>query len=276
MSSFYVIGERILNQKKRLEIIRQKHLREQKRKRILIHRIVFASGIAIVLLLLILLISRCASSGTEENNVVTQATPIPTVEPVISPTEISQYYYADSAFVGNSFIDGMIIYDLIDGADYFTKIGLNVSDAATKSMDNSNVPIIDELKTDKKYKKIFMMFGENELGWIDPDIFVVKYGKLIEKAKLYQPDSKIYLLSVTPISKKVSDENIDNTNNESIVKYNELIKQLAEDKGVIYADIHSAIKEPDGTLADSAASDGIHFGKDYYEKCLLYIQNNIK
>ncbi len=37
--------------------------------------------------------------------------------------ELRRHFFEDSAFVGNSFIDGMIIYDLVDGADYFFKGG---------------------------------------------------------------------------------------------------------------------------------------------------------
>ena len=84
------------------------------------------------------------------------------------------------------------------------------------------------------------------------------------------------MLAITPVTKEVSDNNVDNTNNEQIVKYNELIKKLAESKGVVYADVYSAVFGENGNLPDGVASDGIHFGEDYYKKCLVYIQNNIK
>ena len=121
-----------------------------------------------------------------------------------------------------------------------------------------------------------MIFGENELGWANSDTFVEQYDALIDKAKSYQSTAKIYLLAITPVTKEVSDNNVDNTNNEQIVKYNELIKKLAESKGVVYADVYSAVVGEDGNLPDGVASDGIHFGEDYYKKCLVYIQNNIK
>ena len=67
---------------------------------------------------------------------------------------------------------------------------------------------------------------------------------------------------------------MDNANNDLIRQYNELIKGLATEKGVTYLDIYSAVADKDGNLPAGSASDGVHFGKDYYEKCLLYIQNN--
>ena len=274
-----ILGESILNQKERLEVIRQKHEQENRKRKIFFHRIIFGAGVIVIVLIVIFSVKGCVSSISEraerkrQEEIAAQATPEPT-QAVRNATEIDQSYFANSAFLGNSFIDGMVVYDMIDGADYFAKIGLNVNDAMTKSTDMGTVPVIDELNSDKKYSKVFMMFGENELGWANPDIFVQQYGALVDKAKEYQPDSRIYLFAITPVSKTVSDKNIDSTNNEQILKFNKLIEQLAADKGVVYADIHSAVVADDGTLPEDAASDGVHFGKEYYKKCLLYIQNN--
>lgn len=280
-----------MTQKERLEKIREAHEAARKKRRILIHRVLLFAAVVIIIVIAALVIRGCAVSVAEkreakrqlelseqqqieeEQRTAAQATPTPTPVP---PGEIDRTYYSNSAFVGNSFIEGMIIYDLVGGADYFAKIGLNVNDADTKTMDGSKVSVIDELNNDKKYNKIFMMFGENELGWRDTDTFVTKYAALIDKAKQYHSESTIYLLSIPPASKTASDKNINSVNNERILEYNELIKKLASDKGVIYADIHSAVKQEDGTLPESAASDGIHFGEDYYKKCLIYMQNNIK
>lgn len=262
-------------------MIKQKHEIEQRRRKIMTHRIITAAGAAVIILIIIFAVKGCVShmaeKSEERRQEQTEAVPssTPTEIPIENPNEISQMYYSHSAIVGNSFVEGMIIYDLIEGADYFAKVGLSVNDALTKSIQGGSVPVIDELKTDKKYNKIFMVFGENELGWVNADKFVSQYGALIDKAKEYQPQSKIYLLAITPITKKVSDQNIDGANNERIIEYNSLIQQLAADKGAVYADVYSAVKGADGTLPEGAASDGIHFGEEYYKKCFLYIQNNL-
>ena len=160
----------------------------------------------------------------------------------------------------------------MEDADFFAKTGLSVEQALEE--DENGISVVDGLADDKKYSRIFMMFGENELGWADSDVFAELYGKVIDQAAKYQPQARIYLLSITPITKKASDENVDNANNDLIRQYNELIKGLATEKGVTYMDIYSAVADKDGNLPAGSASDGVHFGKDYYEKCLLYIQNN--
>ena len=249
-----------MNQKERLEMIRRKRLREQRRRKFLIRR-VFVFAVAIIIAALVIFaIKGCVSSVSQraeqkrQEELAAMSTQTPTTAPAqkSNSSDIDQNYYQNSAFIGNSFVDGMMNYSLVEGADYFARIGLNVNDAMTKSTSTGTVPVIEELNNGKQYNKIFMIFGENELGWANSDTFVEQYGALIDKAKSYQSTAK------------------------QIVKYNELIKKLAESKGVVYADVYSAVLGEDGNLPDGVASDGIHFGEDYYKKCLVYIQNNIK
>lgn len=272
------IGEKILEQKERLERIKKKHAKQRYKLKILRHRLMIGVCAVILILLVIVVIKSCVSYTSklhEEERLQTTEIPQATQTPIVQSDEIVAEYYANSAFVGNSFIEGLALYSFFEDVDYFAKIGLNVNDALTKPTSTGTVPVIEELNNGKQYNKIFMMFGENELGWQNKDIFISQYGVLIDKAKEYQPESKLYLLGVTPVTKEVSDANENNTNNDSIKEINEMIKQLALDKGAVYADLYDVVAGEDGTLPADAASDGIHFGEEYYKKCLVYIQNNL-
>lgn len=278
-------------QKERLNEIKKRHTIEQRKKRIKTNRIVFATGVLAALLVIILIIvgavkgisGKIEAKKAEEARIAAEEQARLEAEKKASeeaaytpnPNEVDQRYYAKSAFVGNSFFEDLFLCDFLDDADYFYKTGLSVDKAMTEAMTTGVVPVVEELDTDKEYKRIFLMFGENELGW-DEDTFVDKYGVLIDKVKKYQPNAKIYLLSITPITKKESDKNIDNTNNDQIVYFNGLIEDLAKEKDCTYADIAKAVADKDGVLPANAATDGVHFGKDYHEKCLLYIQNHYK
>ena len=55
----------------------------------------------------------------------------------------------------------------------------------TDAMDMSDIPVVDELSVGKKYDKIFLMFGENEVGWIG-NSFIETYEELIKKGGLYE------------------------------------------------------------------------------------------
>lgn len=275
-----------MNQRERLDEIKNKHKKEQIRRKILIHRIIVAVAVFVILAVIVFAVRGLVSAVSERNErkrqeeaAIAAQTPVAATQPPVS-NEIDQSFYTGSAFVGNSFIEGMIIYDLVEGADYFSKVGLTVDDAL--EADESGKSVIDGLSDGaengqtKMYSRIFVMFGENELGWVYPDTFYTEYGKAVDKIKEYQPMSNIYLLAITPVTKAVSDKNEDNTTNERINEYNELIKKLASEKGVNYADIYSATADETGALPEGAASDGVHFGEDYYKKCLIYIQNTLR
>lgn len=203
------------------------------------------------------------------------AKPTPTPAPSYNSKGIDETFYKNSVFVGNSFIEGMQIYELISDAEYFSKVGLSVSQANTVATNLGTVPVIEELNSGKKYDKVFMMFGENEVGWIGNSFFE-QYAELINKVKSYQPQAKIYLMAITPISKGVSDDNIDGLSIDLVNDYNTRMKALAKDCGAVFADIFSATVGKDGFLPKEAATDGIHFGEDYYIKCLKYMQENCK
>lgn len=165
------------------------------------------SAVGILLLILILIISGIRSCGNNASKApVVTVVPAVTLPPEgltaspgpvgnVTEADINQSYFKSSCFVGNSVIESMEVYELLDDADYFARIGLNVTDANRLAMDNSNIPVIDELNNDKQYNRIFMMFGENELNWPSTDSFKSAYATLIKKAKKYQPTAKIYLLA---------------------------------------------------------------------------------
>lgn len=255
--------------------------REARKKRAFALRCAAAVFAAAILFLIVFGVKSCVSAinqkraereAQEQAEIAASATPTPA--PVI-PTEgnIDNNFYSDSVFIGNSFIDGMEIYKLVSGADYFSRIGLTVKDAMRLSTNWGDVSVIDELKSKTQYSKIFMMFGENELSWEDAGSFKIDYALLIEKAREYQPNAQIYLMGITPVTEAVSNLNENGMTKENIGRFNELILEVAKEENVNFADLYSAVANANGYLPPEAASDGIHFDEKNYKKCLVYIQN---
>lgn len=260
----------------------QRNSRKKQQRKYAVRRI---GALVIALAAVILIITAVRGCGGKAGGpvvtvlpgeTVSPVTPQPSIGPVgnVTQSDISQQYFANSCFVGNSVIEGMEIYELVDGADYFARIGLNVTDASKLSTSTGSVPVIDELNSSKKYSRIFMMFGENELNWPSMDVFKSDYASLIKKAKKYQPSAKIYLLSVTPISKTADSQQYEGASKDAIVKLNKHIKSIAEANGAEYVDLFTALADKNGFLPEGVAADGIHFDKDYYIKSLVFIQNN--
>lgn len=267
------------------DIQRRKEERERKvrKKQIIASRCTAAVFCACIIFLLIFGIKSCvgaissrrAEKEAQRTLETVMVTSVPTSAPM-SADGIDSEFYRNSAFVGNSFVDGMEIYDLIGGADYFARVGLNVRDAMTLTTSSGSVAVIDELKSEKRYNKIFMIFGENELGWQSTDSFKQDYAALIEKARGYQPQAEIYLLAVTPVSEKVSKVGEDGATKENVERFNKLILEVAKEENVNFANVYNAVADERGYLPDDAASDGVHFSREYYKKCLIYLQDVFK
>lgn len=67
-------------------------------------------------------------------------------------------------------------------------VGLTVRTVFTESVAGSTIPVIDELKA-KQYKTVILVFGENELGWVYPEIFKEEYAKVIDAVRERQPSA---------------------------------------------------------------------------------------
>lgn len=199
-----------------------------------------------------------------------QGQPMTELEPaIVMPAETQKPSentdFSGVALLGNSHIDGFHIYNSLPGADCLYRVGLNVKTVYEKPMLGEKIPIIDKL-LEKQYTHILLSFGENELGWQYPEIFIEDYKTLIQTVQERQPNAKIYIQSILPVAAEVSRRNEDNTNNERIRAYNELLRALAEEMQLSYVDAATALQDDKGNLPDNAAADGIHLGQTYNKK----------
>lgn len=235
----------------------------ERMKRTFLKRIAEAGCLAAALLLL----TACGASGEPAASELVSG-------PVSEPAAETEADLSNAAILGNSYVDGFVTYNVLPDTDCFYRIGLTVRTVFTKTMLGSEIPVIDELANGKTYDRIFLMFGENELGWPNTQAFYDGYGEVIDAVRERQPEAVIFIQSILPVSAEVSAENIDCTNNEQIVKFNGMLQNLAEEKDAVYLDVASVMADENGCLPDDAATDGIHPGIEYYKKWAEYLKEN--
>lgn len=180
--------------------------------------------------------------------------------------------FSDACFIGDSRTVGLSLNGDKPGADFFASQGLNISTALTDPVvtnaDGTTSTVIEAL-WNKKYRRIFVSFGLNELGWPYYDNFISQYCDLVEQIKSVQNDADIYIQSILPVASFVSSEQDKEIfTNEKIDEFNTYISQVAERTGTNYLEVNSYFKTSAGALPDDAATDGIHFVKSY---CLKWI-----
>lgn len=183
--------------------------------------------------------------------------------------------YSDAAFIGDSRTEALKTYGLLNGATYYTYKGLKVDTVFTE-------PCIDEGGTKMtvmdaialhRYKRIYISLGVNELGWVSTDIFIEDYGKIIDTLKETQPDATIYVQAILPVSAKKSEQD-PIYNNPRINEFNELLQEMAADKGVTYLAVNTAVMDETGALPVGASTDGVHPNIDYCRKWTAYLDAN--
>lgn len=210
------------------------------------------------------------ATSTSSSTSATQQTTSSTVpqavlgETVPPAPEVEQSYFDDAVFIGNSRSEGFKLYAGVNNASYLVYKGLNVRTILTKEIieiDGQKLTAIQALEK-KKYGKIYIMLGINELGWPYENVFIEEYGTIIDKIKNLQPDAVIYVQSIFPVS-AARDAKGDSVNNKRILTYNELIKKMVREKGVYYLNVAEALQNEAGVLPPEASNDGVHLKAAY-------------
>lgn len=194
---------------------------------------------------------------------------------VTATKEAQEEYYKDAVFIGDSRTQGLQINAGLTSPDFFAGRGLNVKNARTekvvKNAAGKAVTVVDALK-DKQYKKVYICFGINELGWPYTNIFADEYQKTIDAIKKIQPNAEVVVQGILPVTEKKSkSDKIFNMKN--VKKFNKVIKKMAEDNGETYVDNSPAVANDKGYLPSDVTPDGIHMNREYCKRILAYIVN---
>ncbi len=193
-----------------------------------------------------------------------------------STTVVDNDYFEDVVFVGDSVTSGIKLYKTAKNALVLSKTGLNIEVIDEPiEVDGQVMSIIDFIKQSAR-KKIYIMIGSNGIGWLKNDYMIRLYGEWINKVKQQVPGCVIFVQSVLPITKELSDFNLTKQNmltNEKISSYNAALQEMCRQKQVYFLDVAQEFKNEEGALPDEASPvDGMHINAEYYNLWLEYIK----
>lgn len=191
-------------------------------------------------------------------------------------TVVDDSYFDDALFIGDSRTEGFMMYSSLANIHAYCSKGLSISriytDAIVPMEDGRTVTVMEALQ-EQEFKKIYIMFGVNELGWPYDDLFEEQYSKVVQDIKRLQPDALIYVQNIIPISAaRSATDNI--YNNTNVTRFNGMIETICNEQNVIYLDVASALADSTGALPAGASVDGIHCNGEYCDKWLDYLKNN--
>lgn len=181
---------------------------------------------------------------------------------------VDESYFDDALFIGDSRTVGLYEYaGLEERADFFCKTSLTIWTVLEKPIvknEEGKSITVEEALQEKRYGKIYLMLGINELGRGNTELFMEQYKKVVERIRELQPDAVLFVEGIMRVAgEKSSTDPI--FNNANINERNENIARLANNKDIFYIDVNEAVCDEFGDLVAEYTFDQIHLKAAYYE-----------
>lgn len=223
-----------------------------------------------------------------------EPTPLPASEvpaewdfssPAPETAAVDDDYFSDAVFLGDSRSDGLRLYGGIRGADFLAHKSLMVFQiTGTGGVEKKEIPkngtgekktALDWLK-EKSYTKIYLMFGINELGYGNIQEFADAFSLCVDEVRDLQPDAVLYIQSLIPVAPEKAHQFNPAAwlNNDNVVAYNATLRQVCEEKKVVYVDVREVMEDQNGDLPAEGTTDGVHFTRSYYQKWYAYLKTH--
>ncbi len=195
----------------------------------------------------------------------------------LSFCEVSDDYFDDAVFIGDSRVVSLYEYSDWKEATYYCSSGMTLGgvfkDPTGRWKDgNWKVNIADALQQ-KQYKKVYIMLGINDMGVGDLDYFMNHYTDMVNQIHEWQPDAIIYIMSIMNVSAERNAQG-DYINNEAIRVRNERLKELDNGRDTFYLDINSVVCDENGCLNAEYTFDGVHLYAQYVPLWTDYLKTH--
>lgn len=198
-------------------------------------------------------------------------------QPVPVAPAVEEDYFADAAFVGDSRTDGFRLYSGLTQGEFIVKTGMSVFRLEEDRVNyhGEKLTVLEALGRES-YGKIYLSIGINELGEYNDQGYYDHYAKLVDDIRAQQPRALIYVQLITPVNAQKCKEKSQPyyVTNEQIGVYNDLLRQLVQDKRVLLLDPAEALVDETGQPPYDTVTDGVHFTKPTYRLWLEYLKTH--
>ncbi len=177
---------------------------------------------------------------------------------------VDDSYFEDAVFLGDSRTEGLMLYSGLKHGDFLWHRGMSVFHADSEKyrvveVDGEKYTLTEALAR-KKYGKVYLMLGINELGYASSS-YEKTLAALVDRIGQIQPEAVIYLQTLMPVNDAKAREKELSVyiNNENVEAFNRAIVRVAGEKRVVLLDTASLYRGEDGQLPEELTVDGVHF-----------------
>lgn len=214
------------------------------------------------------------SENYRPNEEITLPTEVPTTEPPY--IDVTEDWFDDVLFIGDSRTVGLREYARLGDADYFCSVGMTVFDATEQELSDRNFSAtnLEGLLRSKRYNKIYISLGLNECGY-PYDLLMEGYESLLNTVRKHQPHAVIILHGMITVSrKKAASEWYFSL--ENLQKVNAGIREFADGNMIHYINADDHFADEEGYLPSDLTADGCHFYISGYQEWGRWIYDNAK
>lgn len=176
-------------------------------------------------------------------------------------------YFDDAAFLGDSRTLGISDYAGLDEADFYCDSGMTIfkilEEEVTYQKTGSKV-LMPEVLQNKKYGKIYIMLGMNELGYGNTEMYLEQYRQVLNQIREWQPEAIIYIMANLHVSEEKNNMETE-FNNMNINSKNAASAELANGTDVFYLDVNPVFTDEEGYLNAELTFDGVHLYAKHYD-----------
>ncbi|MBE6713982.1 MAG: hypothetical protein E7575_01670 [Ruminococcaceae bacterium] len=172
--------------------------------------------------------------------------------------------FDNALFIGDSRTVGIKNNSKLGNADVFATKGLNIFRVFNETVETGSagetklIPLLES----KKYDKVYIMLGINEIGY-NIDAIKNKYNALMETVLSLQPDATVFMCANLHITHERSSR--DSTyNNARLDLINAFMASFADGERVRYLDVNTVFDDSNSALGKEYAADDFHLLSQYY------------
>lgn len=181
-------------------------------------------------------------------------------------TKVEEDYFEDAAFIGDSRTLGIADYAKIN-ADFYCESGMTIykllGEKGVKNPKTGEKVNLSEVMQHKKYGKIYIMLGMNELGYGNTEAFYEKYKEVVEQIREWQPQAVIFIMANLHVSREKNNYATE-FNNINVNDKNAAIANLADGINIFYIDSNPLFVDEGGFLKAELTFDGVHLYANSY------------
>ena len=184
---------------------------------------------------------------------------------------VSELYFENALFVGDSRMHGFSIYRQLPGATYFCYQSADAFTILEKDYELEPYGMINlyNLLMIKSFDKIYISLGINNVA-AGLENHKNHYKKLLDTVKELQPNAIIYLLANLHVTGDMNSDNIYLTN-ENINYINKFISEFEDEKQVFYFDPNEIYDDEFGNMDSELSYDKAHIYLRHYDRLLYFL-----